>query len=58
MGVAWEDCGHVGQLIGTKTIINEFVAYLDLGQLIENRKEGIQPHMSVRFSVCTCTRNY
>ncbi|MBM4395527.1 MAG: NupC/NupG family nucleoside CNT transporter [Deltaproteobacteria bacterium] len=36
MGVPWEDCGHVGVLLGKKTILNEFIAYLDLKQLIEN----------------------
>ncbi len=30
MGVRWEDCRVVGELMGTKTVVNEFVAYLDL----------------------------
>ncbi|MCA9543572.1 MAG: NupC/NupG family nucleoside CNT transporter, partial [Myxococcales bacterium] len=30
MGVAWEDAQTVGSLLGTKTVVNEFVAYLDL----------------------------
>jgi concentrative nucleoside transporter, CNT family len=33
MGVPWEDCMTVGQLLGEKTILNEFVAYADLGTL-------------------------
>ncbi|MDG1332395.1 MAG: nucleoside transporter C-terminal domain-containing protein [Crocinitomicaceae bacterium] len=33
MGVPWEDCMTVGQLLGEKTILNEFVAYADLGSL-------------------------
>ncbi len=33
LGVAWEDCMTVGQLLGEKTILNEFVAYADLGSL-------------------------
>lgn len=36
MGVPWNDCLQVGVLLGKKTIINEFIAYLDLKQLIEN----------------------
>lgn len=32
IGVDWEDCEAVGNVIGTKTIINEFVAYERLGQ--------------------------
>ena len=30
MGVEWKDAGTVGMLIGKKTIMNEFVAYIDL----------------------------
>lgn len=33
MGVPWEDCMTVGQLLGEKTILNEFVAYSNLGNL-------------------------
>lgn len=31
MGVPWSDAADVGQLIGIKTVINEFVAYKELG---------------------------
>jgi len=30
MGVEWNDAGTVGMLLGKKTIMNEFVAYIDL----------------------------
>ena len=33
MGVPWQDCLTVGQLLGEKTILNEFVAYGNLGSL-------------------------
>ncbi len=33
MGVPWEDTQIIGQLLGEKTIINEFVAYPHLGDL-------------------------
>lgn len=36
IGIKWEDCEAVGNVIGTKTIINEFVAFRLLGQYIEN----------------------
>lgn len=32
IGVSWEDCEAIGNVIGTKTIINEFVAYELLGK--------------------------
>lgn len=31
LGVDWVDCEKVGSVIGTKTVINEFVAYERLG---------------------------
>ncbi|MFB3067232.1 MAG: NupC/NupG family nucleoside CNT transporter [Planctomycetota bacterium] len=34
MGVPWSDCLPVGELIGTKTIFNEFIAYERLGTMI------------------------
>lgn len=40
MGVPWADCGQVGVLLGKKTILNEFIAYLDLKELIEKSKAG------------------
>ncbi|KAM7300490.1 sodium/nucleoside cotransporter 2-like [Ixodes scapularis] len=33
MGVQWEDCGVVGELIGIKTFANEFIAFLKLAPL-------------------------
>lgn len=37
IGVPWEDCEAVGNVIGTKTIVNEFVAFRVLGQYIEDK---------------------
>ena len=36
MGVPWADTPQVAVLLGKKTILNEFVAYLDLKSIIEN----------------------
>jgi CNT family concentrative nucleoside transporter len=33
MGVRWTDANTVGNLLGTRLILNEFVAYVDLGKL-------------------------
>lgn len=37
MGVPVEDCMTVGQLISTKTLINEFAAYTDLAALLKQQ---------------------
>lgn len=39
MGVPIEDCLAVGKLVGLKTFINEFVAYKDLGETINFRRQ-------------------
>jgi nucleoside permease NupC len=39
MGVDWEDCGIVGELLGIKTFANEFIAYADLSKYIKNANE-------------------
>jgi concentrative nucleoside transporter, CNT family len=39
MGVAWDDCASVGNLLGTRLVLNEFVAFLDLAQLREHMNE-------------------
>jgi concentrative nucleoside transporter, CNT family len=33
LGVRWNDCATVGNLLGTRLILNEFVAYVDLGKI-------------------------
>jgi CNT family concentrative nucleoside transporter len=35
LGVPWDDCGVVGGLIATKTVVNEFVAYQQLAGLLQ-----------------------
>ena len=33
MGVSWHDSGTVGALLGERAVLNEFIAFADLGQL-------------------------
>ncbi|HRP73806.1 MAG TPA: nucleoside transporter C-terminal domain-containing protein [Luteimonas sp.] len=42
IGVPWQDAGVVGSLIGQKVVINEFVAYLQLAEIVNGRVEGVQ----------------
>jgi len=54
MGVDSQDCFKVGELIGIKTFINEFVAYLDLSIYINNVKnitwyEGLTNSTNLTF---------
>ena len=31
LGVPWEDCKAIGKLLGTRTVLNELIAFKDLG---------------------------
>ena len=33
LGLDWRDCAIAGQLLGTKLVLNEFIAYLDLSKI-------------------------
>ena len=33
MGIPWDQSAVAGALLGTKTVLNEFLAYIDLGQV-------------------------
>jgi concentrative nucleoside transporter, CNT family len=33
LGVPWKDCTAIGNLLGTRFILNEFVAFVDLGKI-------------------------
>ena len=41
MGVAWDDCFQVAELLGVKTFVNEFAAYEQLSKLITNRRQNL-----------------
>lgn len=36
LGIPWSECPQVGVLLGKKTVLNEFIAYLDLKGILEN----------------------
>jgi CNT family concentrative nucleoside transporter len=38
IGVPWHEAGRVGVLLGKKTVLNEFIAYLDMKTLLDNAK--------------------
>jgi concentrative nucleoside transporter, CNT family len=33
LGVPWENCKDIGKLLGTRTVLNELIAFKDLGEL-------------------------
>jgi concentrative nucleoside transporter, CNT family len=51
LGVPYDDCPAVGQLLGTKTFLNEFVAYYDLATKM---KGVLQPRSYLIASYALC----
>jgi CNT family concentrative nucleoside transporter len=41
IGVPWQDANVVGSLIGQKVVINEFVAYLQLADIVNGNTAGV-----------------
>jgi len=50
MGVAWHDCASVGNLLGTRFVLNEFVAFLDLANL----RSTMEPRSVVISTFALC----
>ncbi|MBI4678496.1 MAG: NupC/NupG family nucleoside CNT transporter [Elusimicrobia bacterium] len=46
MGVPWKDCTFIGQLMGEKTVLNEFVAYTHFAQYMQTRGPGAVDYRS------------
>jgi len=46
LGVSWNDCASIGQLLGERLVTNEFIAYIDLGKI----KNQLDPHS---FAIAT-----
>jgi CNT family concentrative nucleoside transporter len=52
MGVPWADCLEVGALLGTKTVLNEFIAFLDLKTLIASGKISQRAVIIATYALC------
>ena len=50
LGVDWKDCATVGNLLGTRMVLNEFVAFVDLGKV----KAALQPRSFVIATFALC----
>jgi concentrative nucleoside transporter, CNT family len=50
LGVSWNDCATIGNLLGTRMILNEFVAFLELGKV----KAMLQPRSFVIATFALC----
>jgi len=53
IGIPWEDCEAVGNVIGTKTIVNEFVAFRVLGDYIDEHAISDRSAAIATFAICS-----
>jgi CNT family concentrative nucleoside transporter len=56
IGTPWQDSAVVGSLIGQKVVINEFVAYLQLGENVNGKVAGValtdQGRLIATYALC------
>lgn len=52
IGIPWQDSLAFGSLIGTKVVLNEFVAYLDLAKIIAAGQMGEKAVTMTTFALC------
>ena len=56
IGVPWEDAIVVGSLIGQKVVINEFVAYMQLAEIVNGNVPGVsltpQGKLIATYALC------
>ena len=51
IGVPWREAGTAGGLFGTKLVLNEFVAFIDLGQ-VDAATLSLRSRQIVTFALC------
>lgn len=54
MGVPWKDCVTIGQLMGVKTVVNEFVAYAQLGEILKANPQVLEYRSIVIATYALC----
>lgn len=53
-GVQWSDCRHVGSWLGIKTVLNEFVAYLNMSSALRADPNVISPRSALLATYALC----
>lgn len=52
VGVPWEDAINMGSLLGTKVVLNEFVAYLQLSEMVSASAISDKTIQMATFALC------
>src|SRR5437763_5276471 len=54
MGVRWYDCPFIGQILGERIVLNEFVGYLDLSNFVKTHPGALDPRSVTLASYALC----
>jgi CNT family concentrative nucleoside transporter len=54
MGIEPADCAKAGELLGTKTVLNEFVAYLNLSDILRDHPDSITDRTKIIVTYALC----
>lgn len=52
MGVPWVDAVDVGALLGLKTVLNEFIAYQELGEYVASGRISVRSQIIASYALC------
>ena len=52
MGVPWDEAAKVGSLLGVKTVLNEFVAYVELNKMIAAGELSERARTIATYALC------
>lgn len=54
MGIPWKDCAVIGQVLGQRVVLNEFVGYLDLTAHVKANPGALDPRSITLASYALC----
>ncbi len=54
MGVPWKDCAVIGQVLGERVVLNEFVGYVDLSDYVRDHPGALEPRSITLASYALC----
>ena len=54
LGVPAKDCGFIGQILGERVVLNEFVAYIDLSNHVVAHPGALEPRSVLLASYALC----
>ena len=54
IGVPWKDCGFVGQILGERIVLNEFIGYISLSNHVTANPGALDPRSVTLASYALC----